>query len=81
MRPEQRGRGYGSGAQRAAAEYLFAHTPVARVEASTEADNVAERRALLRAGFTEEGVLRRAVFRDGSYRDMVMFSMLREELG
>ncbi len=78
--PAHRGHGYGSAAQRAVAEYLFAHTPLARVEASTEADNVAERRALLRAGFTQEGVLRRAVFRGGAYRDMVMFSLLRDEL-
>ncbi len=78
--PAHRGHGYGSAAQRAVAVYLFAHTPLARVEASTEADNVAERRALLRAGFTQEGVLRRAVFRGGAYRDMVMFSLLRDEL-
>ena len=78
--PAHRGHGYGSAAQRAVAVYLFAHTSLARVEASTEADNVAERRALLRAGFTQEGVLRRAVFRGGAYRDMVMFSLLRDEL-
>jgi RimJ/RimL family protein N-acetyltransferase len=78
--PAHRGRGYGSAAQRAMAEYLFAHTPAERVQAGTEAGNVPERRALLRAGFTEEGVLRSAVFRGGAYRDMVMFSLLRNEL-
>lgn len=78
--PDARGRGYGSAAQRAIAEYLFAHTPAARVEAGTEAANVAEQRALERAGFTQEGVLRKAVFRDGAYRDMIVYSILREEL-
>jgi RimJ/RimL family protein N-acetyltransferase len=78
--PQARGKGYGSAAQRAIAEYLFSHTPAFRVEASTEADNLAEQRALEKAGFTREGVLRRAVFRGGAYRDMVMFSILRDEI-
>jgi RimJ/RimL family protein N-acetyltransferase len=78
--PEARGKGYGSAAQRAIAEYLFSHTPAVRVEASTEAANLAEQRALHKAGYTREGVLRKAVFRGGSYRDMVMFSILRDEI-
>ena len=41
-----RGRGYGSEAQHSLVRYLFAHTPVNRVEATTEIANVAERRAL-----------------------------------
>lgn len=75
-----RGHGYGTAAQRSMTEYLFAHTPAARVEASTELENVAEQKALERAGFSREGVLRHAVFRAGAYRDMVMYSMLRGEL-
>jgi RimJ/RimL family protein N-acetyltransferase len=35
----------------------------------TEAENAAERRALERAGFIHEGTLRKAVFRDGDWRD------------
>ena len=77
--PEQRGKGHGSTAQRLGAEYLFAHTMAERVEASTEAGNSAEQRALERAGFTREGVLRHANFRGGEWRDMVMFSKLRGE--
>jgi RimJ/RimL family protein N-acetyltransferase len=77
--PDERGKGHGSEAQRQAAAYLFAHTTLERVEASTEAGNVGEQRALEKAGFTREGVLRRACFRGGEWRDMVMFSMLRGE--
>jgi RimJ/RimL family protein N-acetyltransferase len=77
--PEYRGHGHGAAAQRLGAAYLFEHTLVERVEASTEADNIAEQRALERAGFTREGVLRRACFRGGEWRDMVMFSKLRGE--
>jgi RimJ/RimL family protein N-acetyltransferase len=77
--PEGRGRGHGSEAQRLLAAYLFEHRTLERVEAGTEADNVAEQRALERAGFTREGVLRRACFRGGEWRDMVVYSKLRGE--
>ena len=77
--PEARGRGYGTQAQRLLARYLFAHTTVHRIEASTEAGNVAEQRALEKAGFTREGVLRGVGWRDGAHRDGVWYSMLRTD--
>jgi RimJ/RimL family protein N-acetyltransferase len=79
IHPSQRGRGHGSAAQRLGATYLFEHTLLERVEASTEAGNVAEQRALERAGFTREGVLRHGWFRGGEYRDVVVFSKLRHD--
>jgi RimJ/RimL family protein N-acetyltransferase len=77
--PEARGQGYGTQAQRLLARYLFAHTTVQRIEAATEAGNVAEQRALEKAGFTREGVHRSAGWRDGAYRDGVWYSMLRTD--
>lgn len=59
---------------------MFAHTPVNRVEAGTEITNVAEQRALEKAGFTREGILRGRSFRQGRYRDEVMYSVLRDEV-
>jgi RimJ/RimL family protein N-acetyltransferase len=75
--PEHRGHGHGAEAQRRLAAYLFAHTTVERLEASTDVENLAEQRALERAGFTREGVLRHAQFRDGGFRDLVLYSRLR----
>ena len=77
--PEARGKGYGTLAQRMLARYLFTHTTVQRIEASTEVGNVAEQRALEKAGFTREGVLRSVGWRDGAYRDGVWYSMLRTD--
>jgi len=77
--PEARGKGHGSSAQRLGAAYLFANTYLERVEAGTESGNVAEQKALEKAGFTREGVLRKACFRDGEWRDMVVYSKLRGE--
>jgi len=78
--PAARGRGIGSGAQRMLAEYLFATTEVDRIEASTEVINVAERRALTRAGFRPEGVIRGAAMRGGERRDYLGFALLRSDL-
>ena len=77
--PAARGHGYGTQAQRLLARYLFAHTTVHRIEAATEVDNVAEQRALEKAGFTREGVLRGVGWRDGAHRDGVWYSMLRTD--
>jgi RimJ/RimL family protein N-acetyltransferase len=78
--PEARGHGYGTEAQRLLAEYLFAHTQLNRVEATTEVGNHAEQRSLEKAGFTREGVLRGYGFRDGEWRDSVCYSVVRSDL-
>ena len=77
--PEHRGKGHGSEAQRQMAAYLFDNSYLERVEAGTEAGNIGEQRALEKAGFTREGVLRRANYRAGAWRDMVIYSKLRGE--
>ena len=78
--PEARGHGYGSEAQRLLAELLFELFPIERVEASTDVDNIAEQRSLEKAGFTREGVIRRAQHRAGGYHDLVGYSILRDDL-
>ena len=78
--PGQRKRGYGSAAQRALAEYLFATTLAERIEAETDVENIAEQRALEKAGFTREGVLRHTQFRAGRWRDNLIYSVLRAEV-
>jgi RimJ/RimL family protein N-acetyltransferase len=77
--PEYRGRGIGTEAQRRLVEYLFRTTPVHRLQAGTEVDNIAEQRALERVGFRREGVTRGAAFRAGRWRDGVMYGLLRDD--
>jgi RimJ/RimL family protein N-acetyltransferase len=77
---DARGKGYGTAAQRALVEYLFGYTQAQRVEAHTETENLAEQRALEKAGFTREGVVRGAAFRAGRWRDMVAYSVVRTDL-
>lgn len=75
--PQHRGRGLGTAAQAAFAEYLFATTLIERLEAGTDVQNVAEQRALEKAGFSREAVARHAQFRAGEWHDLVMYSRLR----
>jgi ribosomal-protein-alanine N-acetyltransferase len=78
--PEFRGRGAGWRAQAMLADYLFEHTPVVRIEAGTQPENVAEQKALEKAGFQLEGVLRAVEFRAGAWRDGVLYSRIRPEI-
>ena len=77
--PEHRGKGYGAEAQRLLAGYLLATYPVMRVEASTDVANIVEQRALEKAGFTREGIARKAQWRAGQWHDLVVYSKLRGE--
>ena len=75
--PEARGKGFGGQAQKLLAEYLFETTSAHRVEAATDVENLPEQRALEKAGFVREGVLRGSQFRAGTWHDLVYFSLLR----
>ena len=79
LAPEHRGKGYGVEAQQLLTEYLFSIYPIMRVEASTDITNIPEQRALEKAGFTREGVLRKAQWRNGDWHDLVVYSKLRGE--
>jgi RimJ/RimL family protein N-acetyltransferase len=77
---KERGKGYGTQAQRLLVEYLFSYTQFYRIEAGTESTNLAEQRSLEKVGFTREGVIRGASFRAGKWRDMVSYSILRTDV-
>jgi RimJ/RimL family protein N-acetyltransferase len=77
--PAARGRGFGSEAQRELARYLFETTNVNRVEASTDVENLAEQRALEKAGYVREGIQRGSQYRAGAYHDLVTYARLRDD--
>ncbi|GAC1564177.1 MAG: hypothetical protein NVS4B1_36500 [Ktedonobacteraceae bacterium] len=66
-------------AQKLLAEYLLATYPVMRVDASTDKENIPGQRALEKAGFTRDSVLRQAQWRTGRWHDLVVYSKLRGE--
>jgi [ribosomal protein S5]-alanine N-acetyltransferase len=77
--PHWRGQGIGWRAQAMLCDYLFAHTTAQRIQAATHPENIAEQKALLKAGFQLEGVLRSSEFRDGRWRDGYLYSRLRDD--
>lgn len=77
--PEHRGHGLGTAAHRLLVDHLFNFTTVHRLEAETDSDNVVEHRVLERVGFEREGVLRGTYFLNGTWRDTVMYGLLRPD--
>jgi ribosomal-protein-alanine N-acetyltransferase len=77
--PEHRGKGLGTAAQRLLVEYLFATTLANRLQAITDVENLAEQKALERAGFRREGILRGLAFDRGRWHDGVLYARLRED--
>lgn len=76
---EHRGRGFGTQAQRLLIDYLFAHYPRHRIQATTAIENMAERRSLEKLDFVQEGIIRQAQWRAGAWHDQVIYSVLREQ--
>lgn len=77
--PEWRGRGIGWRAQAKLCDYLFHHSPAQRIQAGTHAENIAEQKSLVKAGFHLEGVVRACEFRAGQWRDGHLYSRLRTD--
>ncbi|WP_232778551.1 GNAT family N-acetyltransferase [Carbonactinospora thermoautotrophica] len=77
--PQARGHGLGTEAQRLLIGWLFATTRVNRIEATTDSANLAEQRALEKAGLRREGVLRGAQYRRGEWRDVVLYAVTRAD--
>jgi RimJ/RimL family protein N-acetyltransferase len=78
--PEGRGRGVGSRALRLAAVWAISELGLRRVFAEAAVENAASIRAIEKAGFHREGLLRAHCVRHGHRHDCVMFSLLPEDL-
>jgi [ribosomal protein S5]-alanine N-acetyltransferase len=72
--PEHRGKGLGTAVQRLLAQYLFATTLANRLQAITDVENIAEQKALERAGFRREGIMRGLAFDRGRWQDGVLYA-------
>lgn len=79
LRPAFRGRGLGADMVLALCEYGFAVRGLHRLQVETLASNAAMIRAASRAGFVQEGRLRRAAWVDGEFADEVILGLLASE--
>jgi RimJ/RimL family protein N-acetyltransferase len=61
--------------------WAFADLGLERLELFTHLDNAASQRVALKAGFTREGVARSVRLMRGQRVDLVVFSLVRSDLG
>jgi len=77
--PSERRKGYGTEAIQLIVDHLFLTKEIVRIQAPTETRNIASQIALEKAGFSKEGIMRKSWYARGEYRDMYLYSILREE--
>lgn len=73
------GKGYGTDATRAIRDFGFAELRLERISLRVYASNARGRRAYEKAGFVHEGTLRHARYQRGTYVDVDVMSILRDE--
>lgn len=73
------GMGYATETLRALVAFGFEHMNLNRIEGRHNAGNNASGRVMGKVGFQREGVLRQREIKDGTFVDVVQFSLLREE--
>jgi [ribosomal protein S5]-alanine N-acetyltransferase len=77
---EVTGGGVATGALALGLDHCFGTVRLHRVEATVRPENAASRAVLAKAGFREEGLLRRYLDVDGGWRDHLLLAITAEEL-
>ena len=79
MIPSERSKGYCTEAARILIDYLFLSKSTVRIQTHTDARSVASQRVLEKTGSKKEGIARKSLFARGEWRNMILYSILREE--
>jgi len=81
VKREARGRGVATRALELMARWVFAaDEELGRLELRADVENRSSQRVAEKAGFVREGVLRSSLALKGERRDVVMYSLVREDL-
>jgi len=72
-------KGYGTEAAKLLVDYAFLQLNLHRVSAGAYSFNIRSIKMQKRAGFIEEGCIRRAVYKNGQYHDKILLGILQEE--
>jgi RimJ/RimL family protein N-acetyltransferase len=73
------GKGYGREAAELRLRYLFDQFPINRNYVYCLEEHDATIQMLVSLGYKQEGILRQEVFKNGEYKNLILFSLLREE--
>ncbi len=74
-----RGKGYVTEARHLLLRYAFLELGLQCISTRILETNTASIRSIERFGYLKEGVMRRRIYKEGAYRDLIIYSMLREE--
>ncbi len=74
------GQGYGREALTQILLFGFNEKGLNRIEARINADNSASLRMHEKCGYVQEGTLRKAIFKNGMFKDVIVMSIFKEEL-
>ena len=77
--PSERKKGYCTEAAKIIVDFLFLTKQLARVQAITDEKNIGSQKVIEKAGFTQEGIIRKMMYNRGDWRDCKLYSILREE--
>jgi ribosomal-protein-alanine N-acetyltransferase len=77
--PDEREKGYGTEAAKIMVDYLFLSKDTVRIQTHIDPRNIASQKVIEKNGFKKEGLIRKFSFIKGKWRDMLLYSILREE--
>jgi RimJ/RimL family protein N-acetyltransferase len=77
--PSERRKKYGTEAVGIIVDFLFLSKDTVRIEARVDLRNVASQKVLEKSDFRKEGRIRKDLFIRGEWRDLFLYSILREE--
>jgi RimJ/RimL family protein N-acetyltransferase len=80
MKREARGRGLATRALALVSRWALGEKRLARFQLRADVENVASQRVAEKAGFVREGVLRSSLELKGERRDVIMYSLVPEDL-
>jgi len=78
LRKDTRGKGYGTDTIKTIVKYSFDELRLHCVFAHINDDNIASQKLFKKCGFQKEGLLRSRIFKNGSYHDVFLYSILGE---
>jgi RimJ/RimL family protein N-acetyltransferase len=74
------GKGFGKEASAIMLRFLFDQYPINKVYAYCLKEHPVTAKLFLSLGFQHDGILRKEIFKNGEFKDILIFSILREEI-
>jgi RimJ/RimL family protein N-acetyltransferase len=77
---EQLGKGYGKKASQLLLRFLFDQYPINKCYAYCLTDHPITPKLFKTLGFRKEGLLRKEIYKNGEFKDLFLYSILRDEI-